>query len=98
MLNAAVNDSQAAYATRAEAAKLGGAGAAGTELALLASRAISAEAAAKPYQVEARILAAGRDAGRRRETPAVAGGAGAGSRRRARASGRGAVGAGGTAG
>jgi Tfp pilus assembly protein PilF len=59
LLNAAVNDSLAAYATRAEAARLGGAGATGTELALLASRVITPEAAAKPYQVEARILAAG---------------------------------------
>ena len=62
LLSFAVNDAWAAYPLRAEAARLSAphplAGTAGTELALLASRAIAPDAAAKPYQVEARMEAA----------------------------------------
>ncbi len=62
LLGAAVTDSQAEYRLRAAAARIGGgrgsAALAGTELALLPSAAISPAAAAKPYQVEARIEAA----------------------------------------
>lgn len=62
LLTAVVTDTQAAYRLRAEAARLAAphpvAGVAGTELALLASRAITPEAAARPFQVEARIEAA----------------------------------------
>ena len=62
LLTAAVTDAQAAYRLRAEAARLSSprslAGVAGTELALLASRTITPDAAAKPYQVEARMEAA----------------------------------------
>ena len=56
------SDTQAVYRLRAEAARLASppslAGMAGSELALLASRTITPDAAAKPYQVEARMEAA----------------------------------------
>ena len=62
LLASAVTDTQAVYRLRAEAARLASppslAGMAGSELALLASRAITPDAAAKPYQVEARMEAA----------------------------------------
>jgi Tfp pilus assembly protein PilF len=62
LLTAAVIDTQAAYRVRAEAAKLSAprllAGLAGTELALLASRAITPDTAAQPYRVETRMEAA----------------------------------------
>ncbi len=63
LLAAVVTDIEAAYKLRAEAARLAApqsvAGTSGTELALLASAAVTPDAAAKPYQVEARIEAAG---------------------------------------
>jgi hypothetical protein len=62
MLAALVADSQAAYRLRAQAARLAGPGsgaAPGTELAVLSSPAVTPEAAEKPYQLEARIEAAG---------------------------------------
>jgi Tfp pilus assembly protein PilF len=63
LLTAAVTDREAAYRLRAEAARLAAphrlAGISGTELALLASTAIAPDAAERPYQVEARIQAAG---------------------------------------
>jgi hypothetical protein len=59
----AVTDSLATYELRAQAARMAKPGpspaAAGAELALLSSAHITPEAAAKPYQVEARIDAAG---------------------------------------
>ena len=62
LLSAAVSDTQAAYSVRAEAARLAiprpMAGVSGTELALLSAPAIAPDAAAKPFQVEARIDAA----------------------------------------
>jgi Tfp pilus assembly protein PilF len=62
LLAAAVNDPEAAYRLRAEAARLAApralAGVSGTELALLCAGSIAADAAEKPYQVEARIDAA----------------------------------------
>jgi hypothetical protein len=62
LLAFAVTDNQAPNRLRAEAARMSAprslAGTAGTELALLASHAIAPEAAAKPYQVEARMEAA----------------------------------------
>lgn len=62
LLTSAVTDTQAAYRLRSEAARMTGshpvAGVSGTELALLSSASITPEAAAKPYQVEARIEAA----------------------------------------
>ncbi|MGP8245668.1 MAG: hypothetical protein ACLQVN_14265 [Bryobacteraceae bacterium] len=62
LLTAAVTDTQAPYESRAEAARLLAPhlvpGVAGTELALLSSADIAPDAAAKPYQVEARIDAA----------------------------------------
>jgi tetratricopeptide (TPR) repeat protein len=64
LLAAAIADSQAAYNLRAEAARLAAphpvAGVSGSELALLSSAGITPDAAAKPYQVEARIEAARR--------------------------------------
>jgi len=61
LLAAAIGDSQATYRVRAEAARAAApavVAAAGTELALLSSPRIGPEAAAKPYQVEARVEAA----------------------------------------
>ncbi len=61
LLAAAVNDSQARYPLRAEAARMSAGqtpAAAGTELAVLSSASVSPGAAAKPFQVEARIEAA----------------------------------------
>jgi hypothetical protein len=62
LLEAAVTDTQAAYKLRAEAARLAiaqpVAGISGSELALLFSPTVTPDAAAKPYQVEARIDAA----------------------------------------
>ena len=62
LLAAAATDNQAPYRLRAEAARMSAphplAGTAGTELALLTSRTIAPDAAAKPYQVEARMEAA----------------------------------------
>jgi len=62
LLTAAVTDTQAGYQLRAEAARLTAphpvAGVAGTELALLSSASVIPDAAAKPYQVEARLEAA----------------------------------------
>ena len=62
LLTSAVTDSQAAYELRAEAARAGAgrglASLSGTELALLSQTVVSPDAAAKPYQVEARIDAA----------------------------------------
>ncbi|HWB83525.1 MAG TPA: hypothetical protein VG675_05265 [Bryobacteraceae bacterium] len=62
LLEAAATDPQAAYYLRAEAARLSSpqpiTGTSGTELALLSSSAVTADAATKPYQVEARIDAA----------------------------------------
>src|ERR1019366_9075270 len=62
LLAAAVTDTQAAYRLRAEAARLSAphplAVTAGTELALLASRAIAPDAAPKPHQVGERVGAA----------------------------------------
>jgi Tfp pilus assembly protein PilF len=62
LLTIAVTDTLAAYQQRAEAARLAAthpfANVAGTELALLSLSGIAPEAAAKPYQVEARIGAA----------------------------------------
>jgi cellulose synthase operon protein C len=62
LLTAAVTDERAAYQLRAEAARLAAprpvAGVAGTELALMSSANITPDAAAKPYQLEARIEAA----------------------------------------
>ena len=67
LLVSAVTDSQAAYELRAEAARMGAArglaSLSGTELALLSLTVVSPDAAAKPYQVEARIDAAGKAAG-----------------------------------
>lgn len=57
-----VADGQAPYPVRADAARLDGAASGatpGTELALLSQPAIAPEAASKPYQVQARIVAAG---------------------------------------
>jgi len=66
LLTSAVTDSQAAYELRAEAARMGAGGGlaslSGTELALLSSAVVSPSAAAKPYQLEARIDAAGKAA------------------------------------
>jgi hypothetical protein len=63
LLDAAATDPDAAYGLRAEAAELAApqrlADISGTELALLSSAAIAPEDAEKPYQVEARIQAAG---------------------------------------
>ncbi|MGA3042647.1 MAG: tetratricopeptide repeat protein [Bryobacteraceae bacterium] len=63
LLTAAVTDREAVYPLRAEAARLAApqrlADVSGTELALLSSAAIAPDAAEKPYQVEARIQAAG---------------------------------------
>jgi Flp pilus assembly protein TadD len=54
-----VADTQAAYKLRAEAARLTASGAAsGSELALLSASPVQPDAAAKPFQVEARIDAA----------------------------------------
>jgi hypothetical protein len=57
-----VTNSQALYELRAEAARMSAphpiAGVSGSELALLSSAGITPDAAAKPYQVEARIEAA----------------------------------------
>ena len=62
LLATAVTDTQAAYTVRAEAARMSAprpvAGVSGTELELLSSARIAPDAAAKPYQVEARIDAA----------------------------------------
>jgi tetratricopeptide (TPR) repeat protein len=62
LLTAAVTNSQALYELRAEAARMSAphpiAGVSGSELALLSSAGITPDAAAKPYQVEARIEAA----------------------------------------
>ena len=62
LLATAVTDNQAAYRLRAEAARMSTprsmAGMAGTELALLAAREVAPDAAAKPYQMEARMEAA----------------------------------------
>jgi hypothetical protein len=62
LLAAVVTDSQAAYKLRAESARLatgrGLAAPAGTELAVLSSATVSPDAAAKSYQVEARMEAA----------------------------------------
>ena len=62
LLAYAVTDKQAAYKLRAEAARLAApqsvTGVSATELALLSSPAVTAEAAARPYQVEGRIDAA----------------------------------------
>ena len=59
LLKRVIGDSQAAYETRAAAARLAGprlsSGAVGTELDLLASGRVTPESAAKPYYVEARI-------------------------------------------
>jgi hypothetical protein len=61
-LSAIVADTQAAYYLRAEAAGLGAhhslGAPSGTELALLSSGRVTPDAAAKPFQVEARIQAA----------------------------------------
>jgi hypothetical protein len=66
LLVSAVTDSQPAYELRAEAARMGAArglaSLSGTELALLSLTVVSPDAAAKPYQVEARIDAAGKAA------------------------------------
>ena len=66
LLTSAVTDSQAAYELRAEAARMGAgrglASLSGTELALLSLTVVSPDAAAKPYQLEARIDAAGKAA------------------------------------
>ena len=66
LLASAVTDSQAAYEFRAEAARMGAgrglASLSGTELALLSLAVVSPDAAAKPYQLEARIDAAGKAA------------------------------------
>jgi hypothetical protein len=66
LLVSAVTDSQAAYELRGEAARMGAArglaSLSGTELALLSLTVVSPDAAAKPYQVEARIDAAGKAA------------------------------------
>ena len=63
LLSAALADPEAEYGLRAAAARLAAshalAGAPGTELALLSSGGVAADAAEKPYQVEARIDAAG---------------------------------------
>jgi hypothetical protein len=63
LLTAAETDADAAYRLRAEAARLAAPHAlgavSGTELALLSSGSIAPDAAEKPYQVEARIDAAG---------------------------------------
>jgi len=63
LLTAIVTDIQAAYRLRAEAARLSAPhslpGVSGTELALLSSSSIAPNDAEKPYQVEARMLAAG---------------------------------------
>jgi hypothetical protein len=56
-----VADSQAAYRVRAQAARLAGASSGalpGTELGILSAPAITPDAAARPYQVEARMDAA----------------------------------------
>jgi hypothetical protein len=62
LLTDAVTDTQAAYKFRAQAARLAAPqtlpGVSGTELALLSSASITPDAAAKPFQVEARIDAA----------------------------------------
>ena len=62
VLDDAINNSQAAYRLRAEAARMAAgrssAAPAGTELSLLASPSVSPAAAAKPFQVEARVEAA----------------------------------------
>lgn len=61
LLTVAVQDSQAGYSTRADAARLAAPrvlAPANTELALLGSAVIAPESAAKPYQVESRIDAA----------------------------------------
>jgi tetratricopeptide (TPR) repeat protein len=61
LLAALVADSQAAYRLRAQASRLAGPGsgaAAGTELAVLASPAVTPEAAEEPYRLEARMEAA----------------------------------------
>ena len=62
LLAAVVTDTQAPYKLRAEAARMSApqtfAEAAGTELALLASGVVTANAAAKPYQIESRMEAA----------------------------------------
>ena len=63
LLAAAVTDSEAAYTLRAAAARLAAphavAAVSGTELALLSAGKIASDPAEKPYQVEARIDAAG---------------------------------------
>jgi hypothetical protein len=61
LLAGVVADSQAAYRVRAQAARLAGASSGalpGTELAILSAPAITPGAAARPYQVEARMEAA----------------------------------------
>ena len=69
LLAGVVSDSQAAYHVRAQAARLAGAGSgalARTELAILSAPAVTPDAAAQPYQVEARM-----EATRGRANPAV---------------------------
>jgi hypothetical protein len=70
LLAAVISDSQAVYTLRAEAARLSSrspvAAVSGTEFALLSSPSIAPDAAAKPFQVEARI-----DAARTAADPAV---------------------------
>ena len=59
LLEQLVDDSLAEYAIRAQAARLAAphpvSAVSGTELALLSSASITPEAAARPYQVEARL-------------------------------------------